>query len=121
MNNILIECENCKAKISKDTTLQVFYGYVNRDIDVCTDCYEVFLYSKTKTPRPLRLGSVLTAYLEQLERLGQSGVDELLKDGAEVAIMARRTKLAPPVPWALLCSIVPETFPTKEAKDDAGD
>ena len=117
MNNILIECENCKAKISKDTTLQVFYEYINRDIDVCTDCYEVFLYGKTNK---IRLGGVLTAYMTQIERLGQSGVDELLKDGAEIAIMARRTKLAPPIPWALLCAIVPETFLSKEAKDDAG-
>ena len=60
--------------------------------------------------RGIKLGNVLEAYLEAIRQRGIQAVEKSTIQGAKTHNEARRTKLATPVSWELLCSIVPETF-----------
>ena len=116
MNNTMMECENCHTEIKEEFSLHVFHEYVNRDIEVCPECFGIFLdkkvfnrkYRKHQiTMSPLvQFAADVSIHMEDNKYQPQLGSQNHLRDV--------RAKLAPPVPWELLCEIVPETFePTK--------
>jgi hypothetical protein len=51
MNSTMMECENCHTLIKEKFSMKVFYEYVNRDIDVCTDCFGAFLKKRVKAQK----------------------------------------------------------------------
>lgn len=116
MNNILIECENCKLEIQEEYSLNVWHEYVKRDILVCPECYDVFLHRKVMNRKTAKHQITLSPLVQFAADLSidmkngkyrpQSGSQRHLSDSVK--------KLAPPVPWELVKEIVPETFESKQ-------
>jgi len=116
MNNILIECENCHTELKEEFALHIFHEYVNRDIEVCSECFGIFLDKKRDklslkkhqiTMSPLvEFAADLSIHMKGGKYQPQSGSQSHLRDV--------RAKLAPPVPWNLLTEIVPETLESRQ-------
>ena len=114
MNNVIIECENCHTEMREEFALHVFHTYVNRDIEVCAECFDVFLDKKVQrakkhqvTMSPLvEVAADLHRNMKQGKYRPQSGSQTHLRDS--------KAKLAPSVPWELVKEIVPETFESKQ-------
>ena len=114
MNNVIIECENCHTELKEEFALHVFHTYVNREIEVCSECFDIFLDKKVQrakkhqvTMSPLvQVAADLSRNMKQGKYRPQSGSQKHLRDA--------RAKLATPVPWNLLTEIVPETFESKQ-------
>ena len=55
-------------------------------------------------------GSLILTYLEVVRQHGKQAVERELQQIGQRTNEIRRAKLATPVSWELLCSIVPENF-----------
>lgn len=116
MNNTMMECENCHTEMREEFALHIFHEYVNRDIEVCSECFGIFLDKKVFnrksrkhqiTMSPLvQFAADVSIHMDDDKYQPQFGSQNHLRDV--------RSKLAPPVPWKLLCEIVPETFEPKQ-------
>ena len=64
----------------------------------------------TNNNMAIKLGTILDAHLKAIEAHGMVKVNQELNKIGKVTNEARRAKLAAPISWELLCSIVPESF-----------
>ena len=111
----MMECESCHTTIKEKFAMQIFHEYVNRDIDVCTDCFGAFLKKRVKA-RKQRLQITISPLVQFAADVSIHMDDDKYQPqlGSQRHLEDVREKLAPPIPWKLLCEIVPETFEPKK-------